>query len=523
MGHDSGVTAVDPGPAPDAAALVLPSADDPVVAGAVSAVGGPPGRHARLTGRRLWTPVRVIVVLTLLTCTLGFLQKAPCRTHAWADEYQYTRACYTDVYALYFAEGLNDGKRPYLDHPVEYPVVMGVAMEAAAKLVRVFPADERPKRFYDVTWALLTACAVVVAVTTARLAGRRQWDAAMFALAPVLLLHGTTNWDLIAMALAGLGLVAWARRRPVASGALLGLATAAKLYPVLFLVPLAVLCLRARKIRPFVVTAVATVLMILVISLPVYVASPYFADVKGQQTVVATRPLDRLGSEGLRALSPHVDVRLPDGTTVHGVNAVYRFFDLNQLRGADWDSLWFALQTARGGTPLDQNLEPGQAPKRLNEGVAALFLLALAGIAVLAWKAPRRPRLPPLLFLTMVAFLLTNKVFSPQYSIWLLPLAVLARPRWRPFLAWQATEVLVLFSRFYFFVGNDKPGQGLPVSWFLGAVILRDLALLGFAGLVVSDILRPEHDVVRADGTDDPAGGPLVDPLPRRQRAAATS
>ena len=128
MGHDPGVTAVDHRPSQ----LVLPSGDDPVVAGAVTSIGGPPGRHARIGSRRLWTPVRVLLALTLLTCTLGFLQKAPCRTAAWAHEYQYTHLCYTDVFALYFAEGLSDGKRPYVDHPVEYPVVMGAAMELAA-------------------------------------------------------------------------------------------------------------------------------------------------------------------------------------------------------------------------------------------------------------------------------------------------------------------------------------------------------------------------------------------------------
>ena len=34
-------------------------------------------------------------------------------------------------------------------------------------------------------------------------------------------------------------------------------------------------------------------------------------------------------------------------------------------------------------------------------------------------------------FLIVVAFTLTNKVYSPQYSLWLVPLAVMARPRWR--------------------------------------------------------------------------------------------
>jgi uncharacterized membrane protein len=512
MGNDRVVTVAPPRPPEESSDVVLPSSDDPVVAGAVTAVGGAPGQHARITGRRLWTPVRVIIALTLLTSTLGFLQKAPCRTHAWADEYQYTRLCYTDVFALYFAERLSDGQRPYLDHPVEYPVVMGAAMELAAKAVQPFDPAERPRRFYDVTWALLTACAVVVAVTTSKLAGRRKWDAALFALAPGLALHGTTNWDLIAMALAGGGLLCWARRRPVAAGMLLGLATAAKLYPILFLVPLALLAVRARKVRPFLVTAVATLAALAAVTVPVYLASPYFyVDPSGSVTKVATSPLDRLGDQGLAALSPHVIATLSDGRTVTGVNSVYRFFDLNQTRGADWDSLWFVLQTKRG-VPLDTNLQAGEAPHKLNRGVAVSFVVLLIGIAVLAFKAPRRPRVAQLLFLTMVAFLLTNKVFSPQYAIWLLPLAVLARPRWRPFLAWQATEVLVLFTRFYYFLGLDGSGHGVGVWWFLTAVLIRDVALLAYAGLVVRDILRPEHDVVRASGEDDPAGGVLNAP-----------
>jgi hypothetical protein len=36
---------------------------------------------------------------------------------------QYTRACYTDVYALWFAERLHEGAVPYREHPVEYPVL----------------------------------------------------------------------------------------------------------------------------------------------------------------------------------------------------------------------------------------------------------------------------------------------------------------------------------------------------------------------------------------------------------------
>jgi len=487
---------------------VRPGDDDPVVAGATSALGGPPGRHSRLDRRGFWTPVRWIVLLTLVASLLGWWQKSPCRVHPWTEDYQYTRGCYSDVFALYFAERLSGGATPYLEHPVEYPVVIGGVMQVAAQVVRVFEPEQRPRHFYDVTWAILTGFAVVVAVTTSRLAGRRRpWDAAIFATAPLLVLHGSTNWDLVAMGLAGLGLVQWARSRPVAAGVLLGLATATKLYPVLFLVPLLALCLRAHRMRAWVLTAAALVVTPVLVSLPVFLASPYFADVLGQQTQVAANPLSRLATEGLGALAPTVATTTSEGLPVRGVNAAYRFFDLNTMRPADWDSLWFVLQQARGA-PLDT--VAGEAPHLLNRGVAALLVAALAGVVALALLAPRRPRLAQLLFLTVLAFLLTNKVWSPQFSLWLLPLAVLARPRWRMLLAWQAAEALVLLTRFYFFVGGGAPGgTGIEVEWFVSAVLVRDAVLVALAVLVVREVLAPPTDVVRRDGVDDPMGGVL--------------
>jgi uncharacterized membrane protein len=529
---------------------VVPSAEDPVVAAATQAIGGPPGRHARVGERRFWTPVRVLLALTLLTCLLGWLQKEPCRDGStWVHEHQYTRACYTDVVALYSAEGLSEGKTPYYEHPVEYPVVIGGVMHVSARLADFFTPEHadprrsfadgvaRAKHFFDITWALLTICALVVVVTTARLTGRRPWDAAMFAVAPSLVLHGTTNWDLVAVALAGMALCAWAAKRPVLAGVLLGLGTATKLYPVLFLVPLVLLCWRARRLAPGIVTAVATLLTAGAVTLPVYLTAPSYADVEGRQVKVLDSPLDRLGDDGLSALKPNrcvvVTTEQParalgtgcgaaasEGTTqVEATNAVYRFFQLNRNRPADWDSLYFQLQKLRTDDGSFKGLRNGIAdaftdhstpPSKLNLVVGAMVALVMAGIVLLVVLAPRRPRLPQLLFLLTAGFLLVNKVDSPQYVLWLVPLAVLARPRWGPFLAWQVAEVLVLFSRFYYFIWNDKAGrEGIPAGWFFAAILLRDALLIGYGALVVRDILQPEHDVVRRDGADDPAGGVL--------------
>ncbi len=547
---------------------VLPSGEDPLVAGATQLIGGPPGRRVLLGERRFWSPLRWLLLLTLVTCALGFWQKAPCRVHDWSEEYQYTRACYTDVLALWYAERLDQGATPYLDHPVEYPVVIGGAMALAEAFVddlvelraggrlrdaerglqdaldagpggsqreqdartelAAAEANARAHSFFDLSWVLLTVGALVVVVTTARLAGpRRVWDAALVAVAPALALHLTTNWDLLATALAGAGLLAWARRRPVLAGVLLGLGTATKLYPLVFLLPLLALCWRAGRLQEGLRTAVALAMTAAAVTVPVYLVSPSFAEVDGVQTVVAAPPLDRLGSEGLSALRPHVTALAPGGgEPVEGVNAVYRFVELNAERPADWDSLHYALSRTRDsldgplgaayGGLADLVLGPAgaSADERLNLSVAIGTVLALAAVVLLAVRAPRRPRLPQLLFLTVVGFLLVNKVWSPQYVLWLLPLAALARPRWRPFLAWQAAEAAVLLTRFYFFVSmpygeGDQTSEGIDVAWFLSAVVVRDVALLLLAAAVVRDVLRPEEDVVRADGDDDPAGGVL--------------
>src|SRR6201999_829317 len=77
----------------------------------------------------------VLVAASVLGMVLAFAEKTPCRAGAW-NSYasQFQRACYTDIYPLYYGEGLSAGKVPYTGHPVEYPVLIGGAMQAAAWL-----------------------------------------------------------------------------------------------------------------------------------------------------------------------------------------------------------------------------------------------------------------------------------------------------------------------------------------------------------------------------------------------------
>jgi uncharacterized membrane protein len=444
--------------------VVAPTRDDPVPRAASDAVGGPLGRRAG--GSRFWTPVRVLVALTFLTCAVGLLQKDYCRDSGWSAPGNYTHACYSDIPPLYFGRGLADGEVPYVnqepERQVEYPVLTGAAMWLTAQLV---PDDDDGSRrslwYFDINALTLAVAAAIAVVATARTAGRRPWDAAMVAVAPGLALAGTINWDLWAVALLALGMLAWSRSRPVAAGVFVGLAAAAKFYPLFVLGPLLVLCWRAGRLRDFATTLGAAALAWAAVNVPVMVADF-------------------------------------DGWA--------RFYRLSEERGVGFSSIWFVLSQQGYGVPAGS----------LNLVAGGLFALSCAAIAVLALRAPRRPRLPQLAFLVVAAFLLTNKVYSPQYLLWLLPLVALARPRWRDVLVWQAGEV-VHFVGVWLLIAGYPPGnadRALGEDGYGATVLAHVAGTMWLVVMVVRDVLRPEHDPVRTDPAgrpvaDDPAGGVL--------------
>jgi uncharacterized membrane protein len=282
-------------------------------------------------------------------------------------------------------------------------------------------------------------------------------------LSPLLIVHAFTNWDLLAIGVTAGAMLAWARKKPVLAGALIGLGAAAKLYPILLLGPLLILCLRAGKMGAWWRAAGAAAAVWLVINVPV---------------IIAARP------------------------------GWYEFIRLNSERPPEYDSWYFIYATLSRSKIWDAT--PGTTvPTFVNVLSLLLFLIACIGIGWLGLSAARRPRFAQLAFLVIAAFLLTNKVWSPQYSLWLLPLAVLALPRWRPLLAWQASEAVVWVLLMLSFAGVAN--KGLSIYPFINAALLRDAMVLILVYLVIRDITRPSGDLVRMAGDDDPSGGVLED------------
>jgi len=488
---------------------VFPSWTESLGRQASKIIGGPIGRHAAVGRHWFWTPLRAVLLIATVMLMLSWFVKSPCiqqytdgggaRQLDWRANRQYVAFCYSDIVPLYGAERLDQsGMFPYKTSWVdgagtpnaqvrymEYPVLTGMFQWINAKLAQgwvhlsstshLLPSAIPVVVYFDISALLLALAWLITVWATTRTARRRPWDVVIIAASPLVLVQAFTNFDALATAFAATGLLAWSRKRPELAGVLLGLGAAAKLYPAFLLLPMLLLCIRAGKVEAWLRAFFSAVIAWLVVNLPIMVL--YHA-------------------------------------------GWWEFFRLNVQRGMDPDSVYNVIAYFTGWPGFDPNLGQHQNPNVLNAVTTSLLLLACVGIAWLALAAPRRPRLAQLCFLLVAAFLLTNKVWSPQYSLWLVPLAVLAIPRWKLLITWMVLDALVWFPRMMYYLelsllSAHQDDRGLPQGWFLSMVIIRDLAVLGLCALIVRDIYRPSKDLVRLAGDDDPAGG-FLDGAPDR-------
>jgi len=385
----------------------------------------------------------VVLATVLGTMGLGIALKSPCASGNWGDGRQYKQLCYSDIVPLLGTEQLTGNRLPFLDpcrtsenNCDEYPVLTMYLIRAAAWVAIPTVGLGEPisqagyERFYYANAILLAAAAVAVAACLWMLVGNR---ALWFALAPTLLLYGTMNWDLFAVALSTTALVAFAARRDGWAGVLLGLGAAAKFYPGLLLIPLFFQSLRDHEPDRSVRLLWWTVGTWVAVNLPFAVSSPR-------------------GSSFFR---------LNEGWS--------EFFRFNATRTPDFDSGWYIAcdlwhQCFSTGT--------------VNIASAGL----LGGVFGLLWwrKAHRNPGFSrwTLGFPLLVVFLLTNKVYSPQYGLWLLPWFVLALPSLSRFVAFEVTDVAVFVTRFWFFGAYTGVMSFPQESWFRWALAARALVLV---------------------------------------------
>jgi uncharacterized membrane protein len=453
---------------------VSPAATEPVARGVVDFLGGPVGRFAAVGRQRWWTPLRVLISVALVFLSFGFLSKARCLEGVrgedgviglnWSGNRQYVAACYNDITPLYEGRGLNLPGFPYayswvedgLTRYLEYPVLAGLFQGVVAGFSRLtYPLVARtPLIIAEASWYFaLTALAmsalwVLTIRMVAELAGNRVWDTVLVAASPLVIVHAFTNWDIPSITFAVGAILAASRGRHATAGLLIGLGTAFKLWPLYLLGAYLVLAIRDRRFVPF-LTMVGTGLVAwLVVNVPVMVLYP----------------------EGWG-----------------------EFLRLNSERGAEWTTVYAIV---------DRNtLLPTLPVPLLNVLSFGLFAAACLAILVLGLRAARRPRAVELIFLIVVAFLIFNKVWSPQYSLWLVVPAVLALPRWRLLLTWMTVDALVWPLLMWYMMGAEN--KGIPSELLDAALITRLVLLTVMVVLVVRQMLAPVEAEEAEESAED--------------------
>jgi uncharacterized membrane protein len=366
------------------------------------------------------------------------------------------------VYVRY-AGLVRGGAVPYRDFPFEYPPAALPALILPSYLSWSYATS------FAVLMGVLGAACIVAAALVLRAvdaSAERIWAALLLiGVAPVVL--GSlfdTRFDLWPTLLAVGAVVAIVQKRPVVSGALLGLGFAAKLWPAVLL-PIAVAHLWRRRGRRSALAVVAAFLAVgAACFLPFAVLAP-----DGLHSMLSdqlSRPLqvESLGAAVLMA-AQHLGMHPLATVSTHGAQAL-------SGRGAGLAAdLSTALELA--GVLAVWIL----FARRRNADGEAVLLAAAAAVCVL------------------VAF---DKVLSPQYMIWLVPVVALVRGSRGIVAGVLLLAVLGLtqtwFPWHYWSLALD---HSAPWSWYL---LARDLALVALAGVLVLELSRAEGSAERTAG-----------------------
>ncbi|MFC5089468.1 glycosyltransferase family 87 protein [Corynebacterium aquatimens] len=430
------------------------------------------GRFAQIGRGRWWTPLRAILSVAWVFLAFGVLSKSNCALGRpddngvlqlnWDGNRQLTSFCYNDIVPLYGARGLDQPGFVYdwtweeegVTRYMEYPVLAGMFQGLMGKIAHatygiVDKLLPEVGWYFFLTALVMSILWVAAARMVAELAGNRIWDTILVVASPIVIVHAFTNWDIPTVFFLTAALLAARNKKFWLAGALIGLGTAFKMWPLFALGAYLVLAIRKKKFAPFLKMLASAVIVWLVVNVPIM---------------------------------------------MRNYDAWNEFRRLNTERGWEWTTIYAFWSRLTGWPGFPADVASGGEPKVLNMVSLALFAGACVAILVMGLVAERTPRVAELVFLIVAFFLLFNKVWSPQYSLWLVVPAVLALPNWRLIFTWGFFDMLVWPILMWHMLGVDN--KGAPGELLNLAIALRDGFIIAIMVLVIMQMFGKKPDKV---------------------------
>jgi hypothetical protein len=361
--------------------------------------------------------VRVLVALAILAALLSVAKFSHCANTGWATPDQYVHACYSDLPALFEARGLSTNQWPFASDDNSVEYPVITAM---VMYVTSFAANS-PLSYFNINIFFLILLFIATVLVVRKI---RPEFAYLVPVAPAMIASLFINWDLWAIASMMLAIYWFDRKQYLPSAVLLGISVSTKFLPIFLLIPIVFIFWREAKIKEAIIYVAITFGIWFAINLPFAVTTP---------------------------------------------TGWWRFYKLNLDRGPDWGSFWLALQQ------LGVNLT------NLNYLSILLLLIALTSIAILLFELKYTPSLASVAFFVIASVMLASKVYSPQYVLWLTPLAVIALTNTKDlhaFWVWQTTETI------YHIAIWQHLAQVTDAKFGLGPTPFAILTLLRIAGTI---------------------------------------
>jgi uncharacterized membrane protein len=382
----------------------------------------------------------LVVLIGIAVSLAGLLFKNTCASSTWGGtSFTYQNLCYSDIGPLYYLRGFADGLFPYFNsfegQFLEYPVLTGLTMWVASVIANAFSNSDSAAPFVYANWIfnLVFISAAIWVMSNIKTANRNA--AWWFALSPALFLTLGINWDALAVLCAVAAVYLWQKEKPLASGIAIGLGAAAKLFPALILVPIAIDVIRKRNVRSGLITLVAAATTWLLVNAPFMVFSH------------------------------------------EGWLEFYRF---SSTRGIDFGSLWLGMNYVFSFEVSTQTAN-------------LLGLIAVAICSLLLLIFHKRVDFVSSVFIIVAVFTLFNKVYSPQFWIWLAPLAALTAIRLKHFVVWNMVQTLYFYCiwRYLLFLTDPTLDGGVNTREYGLAILLNWIATATLIALAVRR--QPTH------------------------------
>jgi hypothetical protein len=360
---------------------------------------------------------RTLVVLAILAALLSVAKFSHCANTGWATPDQYVHACYSDLPALFDARGLSTNQWPFASDDNSVEYPVITAMVMYATSF----AANSPVSYFNINIFFLILLFLATVLVVRKI---RPEFAYLVPVAPAMIASLFINWDLWAIATMMLAIYWFDRKQFLYSALLLGVSISTKFLPIFLLIPIVFIFWRENKIKEAIKYIAITFGIWLAINLPFAITTP---------------------------------------------TGWWRFYKLNLDRGPDWGSIWLALQ------------QLGINFTNLNYLSILLLLIALTTIAILLFELKYTPSLASVAFFVIAAVMLASKVYSPQYVLWLTPLAVIAltnKKDLHAFWLWQATELI------YHIAIWQHLAQVTDAKFGLGPTPFAILTLLRISGTI---------------------------------------